>query len=104
MSQPTSQGPNAQGEDYQFAGPLLVSKLQEAGIHPNDIKKLSDAGLNTGESVAFTPRNRFYEKGFFHQKEKKIWPKGKGPKKILPPWGVPQSRNKIFLAKKTGNF
>ncbi|KAL0578714.1 RecA recombinase Rhp51 [Marasmius crinis-equi] len=74
MSQAGSQDLQDQdGEDYQFAGPLLVSKLQEAGIHPNDIKKLSDAGLNTVESVAFTPKkNLITIKGISEQKADKI--------------------------------
>ncbi|GAW06100.1 dna repair protein rad51 [Lentinula edodes] len=60
-------------EDYQFSGPLLVSKLQEAGIHPNDIKKLSDAGLNTVESVAFTPKKHLVTiKGISELKADKI--------------------------------
>jgi DNA repair protein RAD51 len=48
------EGENA--EEEQIAGPLLVSKLQEFGIHPQDIKKLTEAGLHTVESVAFTPK------------------------------------------------
>ncbi|KAF9015099.1 Rad51-domain-containing protein [Cyathus striatus] len=60
-------------EDYQLAGPLLVSKLQEAGIHPNDIKKLAEAGLNTVEAVAFTPKKHLVTiKGISDQKADKI--------------------------------
>ncbi|KAJ3842585.1 Rad51-domain-containing protein [Lentinula raphanica] len=68
-----SQIPENEEEDYQFSGPLLVSKLQEAGIHPNDIKKLSDAGLNTVESVAFTPKKHLVTiKGISELKADKI--------------------------------
>lgn len=64
-------------EDFQFSGPLLVSKLQEAGIHPNDIKKLSDAGLNTVESVAFTPKKHLVTiKGISELKADKILAEG----------------------------
>ncbi|KAG8219756.1 Rad51-domain-containing protein [Butyriboletus roseoflavus] len=54
MSQP-SQNEEPQ-QDYSLSGPLLVAKLEEAGIHANDIKKLADAGLHTVEAVAFTPK------------------------------------------------
>ncbi|KAJ4002380.1 Rad51-domain-containing protein [Lentinula boryana] len=68
-----SQIPENEEGDYQFSGPLLVSKLQEAGIHPNDIKKLSDAGLNTVESVAFTPKKHLVTiKGISELKADKI--------------------------------
>ena len=85
MSQAGSQDPQDQdGEEYQFAGPLLVSKLQEAGIHPNDIKKLSDAGLNTVESVAFTPKkNLITIKGISEQKADKILAEGTQYRNIL---------------------
>jgi DNA repair protein RAD51 len=39
-----------------IAGPLLVGKLQEAGISAQDCKKLVEAGLNTIESVVYTPK------------------------------------------------
>lgn len=45
-----------EGDEYQVSGPLLVGKLQEAGINPQDIKKLSDNGLNTVEAVAYTQK------------------------------------------------
>ncbi|KAJ3790925.1 Rad51-domain-containing protein [Lentinula aff. detonsa] len=68
-----SQIPENEEGDYQFSGPLLVTKLQEAGIHPNDIKKLSDAGLNTVESVAFTPKKHLVTiKGISELKADKI--------------------------------
>ncbi|KAJ8514689.1 hypothetical protein ONZ45_g7800 [Pleurotus djamor] len=71
-----SQASQADGEgddSYIASGPLLIGKLQEAGIHPNDIKKLSDAGLNTVESVAFTPKKALISiKGISEQKADKI--------------------------------
>ena len=56
---------------------LLVSKLQEAGIHPNDVKKLSEAGLNTIEAVAFTPKKALLAiRGISEQKADKILAEG----------------------------
>jgi DNA repair protein RAD51 len=80
MSQP-SQGSQNPGDDnteeYQQTGPLLVNKLQEAGIHPNDIKKLAEAGLNTVEAVAFTPKKVLVMiKGISDQKADKIIAEG----------------------------
>ncbi|KAG6862372.1 recombinase rad51 [Termitomyces sp. Mi166 len=73
MSQPSQVPEEEIGEDYAFTGPLLVNKLQEAGIHPNDIKKLSEAGLNTVEAVAFTPKKHLVTiKGISDQKADKI--------------------------------
>lgn len=73
-----SQDPDGDAEGYQFTGPLLVSKLQEAGIHPNDIKKLAEAGLNTVEAVAFTPKKHLVTiKGISDQKADKILAEGK---------------------------
>jgi len=75
MSQP-SQNPENE-EPYEFSGPLLVNKLQEAGIHPNDIKKLAEAGLHTVEAVAFTPKkNLLTIKGISDQKADKIIAEG----------------------------
>ena len=60
-----------------MAGPILVSKLQEAGIHPNDVKKLSEAGLNTIEAVAFTPKKALLAiRGISEQKADKILAEG----------------------------
>lgn len=76
MSQ-ASQDLDEGDESYQATGPLLISKLQEAGIHANDIKKLSDAGLNTVESVAFTPKKALIAiKGISEQKADKILAEG----------------------------
>jgi DNA repair protein RAD51 len=71
-----SQDPQGQ-EAFEFSGPLLVGKLQEAGIHPNDIKKLTEAGLHTVEAVAFTPKkNLLTIKGISDQKADKILAEG----------------------------
>ncbi|KAF5356203.1 hypothetical protein D9756_004117 [Leucocoprinus leucothites] len=79
MSQQPSQASQApEDEEYQMTGPLLVSKLTEAGIHPNDIKKLNNAGLYTVEAVAFTPKKHLVTiKGISDQKADKILEEGK---------------------------
>jgi len=75
MSQP-SQLEDQEG-DVQMAGPLLVQKLQEGGISPQDIKKLADAGLHTVEAVAYTPKkNLMAIKGISEQKAEKIIAEG----------------------------
>ena len=75
MSQ-ASQVEETQG-DHSMSGPLLVSKLEEAGIHANDIRKLADAGLNTVEAVAFTPKkNLLAIKGISEAKADKILAEG----------------------------
>ena len=79
MSQPSQSQQNQQNqeEDFQSTGPLLVNKLQEAGIHPNDVKKLVEAGLNTVEAVAFTPKKHLLIiKGISEQKADKILAEG----------------------------
>ena len=80
MSQPTDSQQNYEGgeeDEFQITGPLLVNKLQEAGIHPNDIKKLSEFGLNTVEAVAFTPKKVLLTiKGISEQKADKILAEG----------------------------
>ena len=68
---------NLDQDDPSRSNPLLVGKLQEAGIHPNDIKKLADAGLYTVESVAFTPKKHLVTiKGISDQKADKILAEG----------------------------
>ncbi|ODN82877.1 DNA repair protein RAD51 [Cryptococcus amylolentus CBS 6039] len=60
-------------EDGDFLAPLLVAKLQEAGISAQDTKKLSDAGFHTVEAVAFTPKKTLCTiKGISEQKADKI--------------------------------
>ena len=67
-----------QEEGLQMAGPLLIQKLQEGGITPQDIKKLTDAGLHTVEAVAYTPKkNLMAIKGISEQKAEKILAEGK---------------------------
>ncbi len=59
MSHPPQDSQAPQGDEaYQVSGPLLVEKLQEAGIHPQDVKKLTDAGFHTVEAVAYTPKRK----------------------------------------------
>jgi DNA repair protein RAD51 len=76
MSQ-ASQEQDGPEDDVQMSGPLLVQKLQEAGINAQDIKKLADAGLHTVESVAYTPKkNLMAIKGISEQKAEKILTEG----------------------------
>jgi DNA repair protein RAD51 len=57
---------------------LLVEKLQEAGIHPQDVKKLTDAGFHTVEAVAYTPKKNLISiKGISEQKAEKILVEGR---------------------------
>ncbi len=58
--------------DEQF-GPLVVMKLEQAGISAGDIKKLQEAGLHTVEAVAYTPKKMLYSiKGLSEAKVDKI--------------------------------
>lgn len=78
MSHPSqdSQAPQ-EDEEHQVSGPLLVEKLQEAGIHLQDVKKLTDAGFHTVEAVAYTPKkNLIGIKGISEQKAEKILAEG----------------------------
>ncbi|KAI0322672.1 Rad51-domain-containing protein [Amylostereum chailletii] len=60
-------------DDYSSGGPMLINKLQEAGIHAQDIKKLSDAGFHTVEAIAYTPKKNLISiKGISEQKAEKI--------------------------------
>ena len=45
-----------QDDDVEDGGPILVNKLEQHGISANDIKKLTDAGFFTVESLAYTPK------------------------------------------------
>lgn len=77
MSQASQASQNPEEDDFSISGPVLVAKLAEAGIHPNDIKKLAEAGLNTVESVAFTPKkNLITIKGISDAKADKILAEG----------------------------
>ena len=76
MSQ-ASQYEDQETDEGQQGGPILVTKLQEAGITAQDIKKLSDAGLHTVESVAYTPKKALMAiKGISEQKAEKILAEG----------------------------
>ena len=71
-----------QEEGPQMSGPLLVQKLQEGGISPQDIKKLADAGLHTVEAVAYTPKkNLIAIKGISEQKAERILAEGEPPRR-----------------------
>jgi DNA repair protein RAD51 len=73
---PDSQAPQ-DDEAHQVSGPLLVEKLQEAGIHLQDVKKLTDAGFHTVEAVAYTPKKNLISiKGISEQKAEKILAEG----------------------------
>lgn len=75
MSQPSQT--EEQEEGHQMSGPLLIQKLQEGGISPQDIKKLTDAGLHTVEAVAYTPKKNIMAiKGISEQKAEKILAEG----------------------------
>ncbi len=68
---------NEEEQGSHIAGPLLVDKLAEAGITPQDIKKLTEAGLHTVEAVAYTPKkNLMTIKGISEQKADKILAEG----------------------------
>lgn len=60
-------------DDDVACGPLAVQKLEECGISAVDVKKLTEAGLHTVESVAFTPKkNLLTIKGISEAKADKI--------------------------------
>jgi DNA repair protein RAD51 len=85
MSQQSQSQQVGEEEEYQISGPLLVNKLQEAGIHANDIKKLSEFGLNTVEAVAFTPKKLLLTiKGISEQKADKILAEGENRLMLVP--------------------
>lgn len=76
-SQHSQQQQEEEEEGLQISGPMLVQKLQEAGIHPNDIKKLEDAGFHTVEAIAYTPKKNLISiKGISEQKAEKILAEG----------------------------
>ena len=59
--------------DDELGGPIPILKLEEHGISASDIKKLTDAGFHTIESVAFTPKkNLIHVKGLSEAKIDKI--------------------------------
>ncbi|WRT70745.1 DNA repair protein RAD51 [Kwoniella shivajii] len=70
---PFAGGQGEEGDDFELMAPLLVAKLQEAGISAQDTKKLADAGFHTVEAVAFTPKKTLCTiKGISEQKADKI--------------------------------
>ena len=77
MSQQSQYEEEESGGGKERAGPILVSKLQEAGLSAQDVKKLSDAGLHTIESVSYTPKKALMAiKGISEQKAEKIIAEG----------------------------
>ncbi|KAI0825040.1 putative RAD1 protein [Trametes gibbosa] len=73
MDSPSQASQNEEGQESHIAGPLLVDKLAEAGITPQDIKKLTEFGLHTVEAVAYTPKKALMTiKGISEQKADKI--------------------------------
>ena len=76
MSSP-SPSQEQEEQEVHVSGPLLVDKLAECGISAQDIKKLTEAGLNTVEAVAYTPKkNLMTIKGISEQKADKILAEG----------------------------
>ncbi len=59
--------------EEELGGPTPILKLEEQGISAGDIKKLTDAGYHTVESVAFTPKKALVNvKGLSEAKIDKI--------------------------------
>ncbi|GAC75115.1 hypothetical protein PANT_14d00044 [Moesziomyces antarcticus T-34] len=70
VQDPAQLGEEDMGEGF---GPLPVSKLEDFGISSSDCKKLAEAGYNTVESIAFTPKkNLLLVKGISEAKADKI--------------------------------
>ncbi|KCZ77780.1 hypothetical protein H311_01207, partial [Anncaliia algerae PRA109] len=61
-------------EDIQMTtGPILIEELKKVGVTTADINKLVEAGYNTVESLAFTPKKQIMNiKGFSEVKAEKI--------------------------------
>lgn len=60
-------------EESEEAGPIPVSKLEQHGISVTDIKKLTEAGFFTIESLAYTPKKTLLAiKGISEAKADKI--------------------------------
>ena len=43
-------------EEEEEVGPIPIARLEGNGITAGDVKKLTDAGYHTVESVAYAPR------------------------------------------------
>lgn len=60
-------------EDIDEIGPIPVNRLEQHGISATDIKKLSEAGFYTVESLAYTPKKTLLAiKGISEAKADKI--------------------------------
>lgn len=60
-------------DELMLTGPAPISKLEGNGITAGDIRKLIDAGFNTVESVAYTPKRQLLVvKGISEAKADKI--------------------------------
>uniref|UniRef100_A0A8C9E6T2 Uncharacterized protein n=1 Tax=Phocoena sinus TaxID=42100 RepID=A0A8C9E6T2_PHOSS len=44
---------SVEGESFD---PQPISRLEQCGIHANDVKKLEEAGFHTVEAVAYAPK------------------------------------------------
>ncbi|CAI7990157.1 DNA repair protein RAD51 homolog 1 [Geodia barretti] len=53
---PPQQQQLQQVEEGEHVGPQPVSKLESHGISANDVKKLSEAGYHTVESISYAPK------------------------------------------------
>lgn len=61
------------GQDEDQFGPMLINRLEAQGISATDVKKLTDAGYHTVESVAYTPKKALITiKGISEAKADKI--------------------------------
>lgn len=62
-----------ESDENEVSGPTMIHKLEEVGINAADIKKLVDAGFQTVEGVAFTPKKNLINiKGLTEAKIDKI--------------------------------
>jgi len=60
-------------EDEELGGPTPITQLEQHGISMTDIKKLTDAGYTTVESVCFVPKKALVNvKGLSEAKLEKI--------------------------------
>jgi DNA repair protein RAD51 len=60
-------------ETEEVSGPIPITKLEELGISASDVKKLTEAGYYTVESVAYTPKkNLLLIKGISESKADKL--------------------------------
>ncbi|KAJ1814258.1 recombinase rad51, partial [Coemansia sp. RSA 2675] len=63
----------AEVEQEDDTGPLPIANLEQVGVSAADVKKLTEAGYFTVESVAYTPRKQLLTiKGFAETKVDKI--------------------------------